>query len=143
MKKQTYTILAIAAVLATVFASAQAQSDRLIAAKVPFNFVIKDKALPAGEYLFALAQLGGADAVKIQSADGRITAFVPIRSANAKASQAEPKLIFNRYGDQYFLSQIYGLEESATQRLAKPRAEDRLATSTTERSKVSIAAQKK
>ena len=143
MKKQAYTILVIAALLATVFTSAQAQSDRLIAANVPFNFMIKDRALPAGEYVFALVQVGGSDAVKIQSADGHITAFVPTRSATAKASQAEPKLVFNRYGDQYFLSQMYGLEDSTTQQLARPGSEDRLAKSKTERSNVSIAAHKR
>jgi hypothetical protein len=141
MKKQAYTILVIAALLATVFTSAQAQSDRLIAANVPFNFMIKDRALPAGEYIFSLVQFGGADAVKIQSADGHITAFV--RSAKTNASQAEANLVFNRYGDQYFLSQVWGLEDAVTQQLAKPRAEERLAKSATERSNVSVAARKR
>jgi hypothetical protein len=143
MKKQAYTILVIAALLATVFTSAQAQSDRLIAANVPFNFMIKDRALPAGEYNFALVQVGGSDAIKIQSADGHITAFVPTRPAKAKASQAEPKVVFNRYGDQYFLSQVCGLEDSTTQQLAKPRAEERLAKSAIEQRNVSVAAHKR
>jgi hypothetical protein len=143
MKKQSYTVLVIAALLATVFTSAQAQPDRLIAASVPFNFVIKERALSAGEYVFSLVQFGGSDAVKIQSADGHITAFVPTRSAKAKASQAEAKLVFNHYGDQYFLSQVWGLEDAATQQLAKPRAEERLANTTTERSNVSVAARKR
>jgi hypothetical protein len=143
MKKQVYTILVIAALLASVFSSAQAQSDRLIAANVPFNFVIKERALPAGEYVFALVQVGGSDAIKIQSSDGHITALVPTRSARAKGSQADPKLVFNRYGDQYFLSQVCGLEDSTAQRLAKPRAEERLAQSETEQTNVSIAARKR
>ena len=143
MKKQSYTVLVIAALLATVFTSAQAQFDRLFKASVPFNFVIKDRVLPAGEYVFALVQLGGSDAVKIQSADGHVTAFVPARSAIAKASQAEPKLVFNRYGDQYFLSQVCGLEDSTTQQLARPRAEERLAKTEAEKKNVSIAAHKR
>ncbi len=143
MKKQAYTVVVIAALLATVFTSAHAQSDRLIGASVPFNFVIKDKALPAGEYTFALVWFGSSDALKIQSRDGHITAFVPTHSAKAKASQAEPKLVFNRYGDQYFLSQVCGLEDSTTQQLPKHGAEERLAKSATERSNVSIAAHKR
>ena len=143
MKKQAYTILVIAALLATVFTSAQAQSDRLITASVPFNFVIRDRALPAGEYVFALVQIGGSDAIKIQSADGHITGFVPTRFAKAIASQAEPKLVFNCYGDQYFLSQISGLEDSTTQQLATPRAEDRIAKTEAEKKNLSIAAHKR
>lgn len=143
MKKQVSTILVIAALLAIVFTSAEAQSDRLIAANVPFNFVIKDRALPAGEYVFALVHVGGSDAIKIQSANGHITAFVPTRPAKAKASQAEAKLVFNCYADQYFLSQVYGLEESTAQQLRRARAEERLAESLKESSNVSVAAHRR
>jgi hypothetical protein len=144
MKKQAYSLLAIASLLATVLvASARAQSDSLIAANIPFNFVIKDRAFPAGEYTLTLVQVGGSDAVKIQSVDGHITAFAPTRSARAELSNAEPKLVFNRYGDQYFLSQVCGLDDSTTQQLTRPRSEDRLAKSTTERSNVSVAAHKR
>jgi len=143
MKKQAITILILATLLAHGFSSAQAQSDKLIAANIPFNFVIRDRALPPGEYLFSLVQIGGSDAVKLQSADGNITAFIPTRSARAKASQAAPKLVFNRYGDQYVLSQVCGLENSTTQQLAKPGVEARLRKKATERSNVSIAAHKR
>lgn len=143
MKKHANAILVVAVLLAGGFTSAQAQSDILIAANVPFNFLIKDRALPSGEYLFSLVQFGGSDALKIQSADGNITAFVPTRSARAKGLQGEPKLVFNRYGDDYLLSQVWGLENSTTQRLAKPHAEKRIPKIATERSNVSIAAHKK
>lgn len=131
MKKQAYIVLVFAALLATVFTSAQAQSDRLIAANVPFNFVIKNRALPAGEYVFALVKLGGSDAIKIQSADGHITAFIPTRSATAARDHVEPKLVFNRYEDQYFLAQVFGLDENALQQVSQSRAEKELARAAT------------
>jgi len=143
MKIRAYSILAVAALFATVLTPARARSEKLISANVPFNFFIRDRALPAGEYLFAIVQLGGGDAIKIQSADGHITAFVPTLAAKAKASKSEPNLVFNRYGDQYFLSQVCGLEESATQNLARARAEDRLARRAAEPRKVPIAAHDK
>jgi hypothetical protein len=142
MKKQADTILVIAALLATVFTSAQAQSDRLITANVPFNFMIKERTLPAGEYVFALVKFGGSDVVKIQSADGHITALIPTRASRTKNSE-EPRLVFSRYADQYFLSQVFGVEDSTVQTLATPRAQERLAKSSTERTAVSIAARKK
>lgn len=144
MKTQAYSFLAIASLIAMFsVAPTQAQTNRLIAASVPFNFIIGDRTLPAGEYIFALVRTGGADTVKIQSADGHITAFVPARAARAKVSQAEPKLVFDRYADQYFLSQVCGLEELTTQQLVKPRAEDRLAKTVAEKKNVSIAAHKR
>ena len=141
MKKQAYTTLMIAVLIATAFNSAQAQSDWLIKANVPFNFVIRDRTLPAGEYVFELVHIGGSEAIKIRSADGNITAFAPARSERAKASNA--KLTFNRYESQFFLSQVDGLEATATQVLAKSRVEERLIDSATERSRVSVAASKR
>jgi hypothetical protein len=146
VKKQITSLLAIAILLTTFSAtSARAQSDRLIAANIPFNFMIKDRALPAGEYLFTLVQIGGADGVKIQSTDGHITAFVLTRSASAKAMQDNAKLVFNRYENQYFLAQVYGMEEGALQQLARPRAEERLTqnASAPERSRVTVTAHRK
>ncbi|MFY9609688.1 MAG: hypothetical protein WAU45_13860 [Blastocatellia bacterium] len=140
MKKQAYIVLVLAALLATVSTSVQAQSDRLIAANVPFNFKIKDRALPAGEYVFALVKLAGSDAIKIQSADGHITAFIPTRSATARQNPIEARLVFNRYEDQYFLAQVFGLEENALQKLSPSRAEKELARAATagRRTEVSV-----
>lgn len=128
MKKQTSIVLVFAALLATVSNSAQAQSDRLIGANVPFNFMIKDRALPAGEYVFALVKFAGSDAIKIQSADGHITAFVPTRSTGARQNRVEARLVFNRYEDRYFLAQVSGLDGSGSQQQLSPsRAEKELA----------------
>jgi len=142
MKKQAYIVLMTAALLATIFTSTHAETATLIEANIPFNFVIGERALPGGKYTFALVQIGGSNAVKIQSVDGHITAFIPTRAARMKTSQSDPKLVFNHYIDHYFLSQIYGLEESTTQQLAKSRAEERLAKSATDRNNVFIAAHK-
>ncbi len=127
MKKQTSIVLVFAALLATVSNSAQAQSDRLIGANVPFNFMLKDRALPAGEYVFALVKFAGSDAIKIQSADGHITAFVPTRSTRARQNRVEARLVFNRYEDRYFLAQVSGLDGSGSQQLSPSRAEKELA----------------
>jgi hypothetical protein len=109
--------------------SVQAQSARLLVANVPFNFYVKGKALPAGAYRIEATQVGGSVALKIQSADGQITAIVPARLATAKAIHPESRLVFNRFGDQYFLSQVLGFEENATYALLKSRAEEALAKS--------------
>ena len=126
MKKQIIDLVAFAILLTASFA-APAQSDHLIAANIPFNFYIKDRALPAGDYLFTLTRIGGADGVKIQSADGHLTAFVLTRPAAIKAAKDEPRLIFNRYDNQYFLAQVYGVEAGTLEQLARPRAEETLA----------------
>lgn len=107
--------------------SVQALSARVLVAKVPFNFYVKDKALPAGEYRIEAIQVGGSPALKIQSSDGWVTAIVAIRLVSAESHHLESRLVFNRFGDQYFLSQIQGFEENSIHTLTRSRVEDALA----------------
>src|SRR5919205_1345651 len=106
MKKLVYSLLLVAA-LATVICvePARAQSARTLAVTVPFNFYVKDRALPAGHYTVALVQVAGADALKIQSADGHLTAIITSHAARRRGAQAVPQLVFSRYEDRYFLAQ--------------------------------------
>jgi hypothetical protein len=130
MRKQAYTLFATASlVLAIAVVSVHAQAARLVVANIPFNFTVKDRTLPAGEYTVEPVRIGGSQALRIQSRDGRITVMVPARFSSAKASQAEPKLIFNRFGEQYFMAQVLGFEEKAVYTLSKWRTEEALAIS--------------
>jgi hypothetical protein len=127
MKRQAFLILTTLSLFVMLTAtSVYAQSGSVLVANIPFDFVIGNKTFPAGEYVFALAQLGGSDAIKIQNADGHNTAFVPTRSEKAHASQPEPKLVFNRYGDQYFLSKVWTSGNDTGYELGRPRAEREL-----------------
>ena len=127
MRKQAYTFFATASlVLALAAMSVHAQSVRLMA-NIPFNFTVKNRTLPAGEYTVEPIQIGGSQALKIQSRDGRITALVPARFNRTGEGQLEPKLIFNRSGEQYFMAQVLGFEGTAIYTLPKSRAEEALA----------------
>lgn len=126
MKTRMLISFAVIAV-ALAGASVQAQSGRLLAANIPFNFYVKDRAFPAGPYTVEPIQVGGSDALRIQSADGHITAFVPVRCSRARANQVVSTLVFKRFGEQYFLSQVPGLEERAMYALPKSHREDELA----------------
>ncbi|HET8676744.1 MAG TPA: hypothetical protein VFO63_13190 [Blastocatellia bacterium] len=128
MRKQAYTLFATASlVLALAAISVHAQSARLVVADIPFNFTVKNRTLPAGEYTVEPIQIGGAPALRIQSRDGRITAMVQARFSKDGESKAEPKLIFNRFGEQYFMAQALGFEENVIYTLPKSRAEEALA----------------
>ena len=132
MKKAIYSYFVIAGLLLTVSViSASAQSARLIAANIPFNFVVKDKVLPAGEYTIERIQVAASEALKIQSRDGHITAIVPVRFSRTGANKHEAKLVFSQLGDQYFMSQAIGFEEKAAYTLPRSRTEDALAKSMT------------
>ncbi len=99
-----YSFFAVAAVLvagATVFAQDAAKS----VAHIPFAFHAGASALPAGTY--TITPMGTTNAViRIMDKDTRESIML-LAPRNKQAAQPESKLVFQRYGDQYFLSQIW------------------------------------
>jgi hypothetical protein len=146
MKKFAYSFLMIAALAAFIYVEpAHAQSDRPLAVTVPFNFYVKDRALPAGQYTIALVQVAGADALKIQSADGHLTIFTPSHAAQVRSDQGKAQLIFNKYEDRYFLAQVTGLEEAMTQQVTRSRGEAEIVRnlSAANHQKIAVAARRR
>jgi hypothetical protein len=87
-------------------ASAHAQSAKTIFVPIPFDFNIAGKMLPAGDYIVSRATQNTDEGWKILRKDGRAGAFVLTMFIQAEAVNENSKLVFNRYDDQYFLSQI-------------------------------------
>ena len=80
---------------------AQAQDHALIV-NVPFAFAVGEKLLPAGTYT-VISWMPGY--VKVESSDKRQSAtIVGIQSSHDPGTTS--KLIFNEYGDRYFLHRI-------------------------------------
>ena len=142
MKKQvvkTLTQIGLLAVIATVTAVGSAQGQSLaykIRANIPFDFLVADKKLPAGQYLIGRARQDSDDNVlQISSVEGRVnvlrlTSPVGVGVAiNTQAPKDKATLVFHRYGDQYFLSEVWQagadsgrmLTESHSEREAKAR----------------------
>jgi len=143
MKKSIYSLFVIASLLLIApEISAYGQPARLIRANIPFNFVVQDKSLPAGEYTIERIQVAASEALKIQSRDGRLTFIVPVRSSRAAQNQDEVRLVFNQLGGQYFLRGATGFEAETSYALLRSRTEDALAKSmkTSNRITVSVPA---
>ncbi len=103
MKNQLFALIGLGLLLAT--ASAYAQTG-VVKANVPFNFIVDKAELPAGQY--RIQGIGiSTSAMTIQSPDGKVVkAFIPNTCASFRV-QKTTKLVFHRYGSQYFLSQIW------------------------------------
>jgi len=99
MKKHAATLLILMLVALTGLVNAQTR----IKAQVPFDYVVKDKTLPAGE---CTIQVKGDGITVLWIASGGEGLFVhPNASQSAKPS-AQTTLLFRRYGDRYFLAGI-------------------------------------
>lgn len=105
MKKRALVMAGLVAL--TVMASTQvARAQEAIQVNIPFDFVAGNTKLPAGEYL--VKTVGPDNAlVLIDRKDAVGSAFILTQAAVASEPKSESKLVFNRYGDRYFLSQVW------------------------------------
>ncbi len=135
MIRATFGILATLSLAAT---SLLAQSKPLIKVNVPFNFVAGAKTLPAGEYQVDTER---PNVVLIQSKDSTSNMNLLIaHSAQNTQMNGVAALKFNRYGDRYFLSEIWTGSDVGRQ-LPKSRAEkEQIAAVPTHQGTVTLAA---
>src|ERR1017187_6968489 len=91
--------------LAVSLPSAFAQPSQAITADLPFAFQVNNKQLPAGKYTLTAA--AGGSAVLLRSVDRKQAMFSLSLPIDSRKTHQYPTLVFNRYGDRYFLSQIW------------------------------------
>jgi hypothetical protein len=103
----------------------QAQENG-VKANVPFDFMVGNEVLPAGEYLVT-PQGSANQAILIRSTDSKNAVMtVTSRCASANPSK-DTKLVFHRLGDRYFLSQVWAQGYSQGRELRKSSAEIEMA----------------
>jgi hypothetical protein len=106
-------------------AAAQLMSNSRIAAQVPFEFVVANKIVPAGECVVQTATMDG-KILTIRNADAKVSLFASWSPTESKQSASHYTLVFNQYGDQYFLSSIKLQGSKIGYRLPESRAEAEL-----------------
>jgi hypothetical protein len=74
--------------------------------KIPFDFSMGDKKLQAGRYTFSRSSSDG-KIMLVSSVDAETSVFQSTIGTEVLAAKNESKLVFHRYGDQYFLEQIW------------------------------------
>jgi len=117
--------LLAAIVLATAVVTTQAQSLAYrITVNIPFDFSIAGKTLPAGKYSIGRARVNSDDTIlSILDEDGhtkQLRASIPVLTFDAKSKAT---LVFHRYGDQYFLYQVWSAGETTGRQFLKSSAE--------------------
>jgi hypothetical protein len=117
VKGLTMLGLLLTLALATTAITAKGQEPR-VSAHVPFDFIVGDKVLAAGDYkLNEIAT--GSGFVAIQGSKQRA-----VRSTNVMNWQTNKRaLVFHRYGDTYFLAEIWGGPDGINRQLLKSRQE--------------------
>jgi hypothetical protein len=107
----------------TLAAAGYAQSAQDLKVTVPFGFVAGSRTLPAGQYTVSQP----ANSVILRSAEGA-PGVVMIANRVASPGRREiGKLVFHRYGDRYFLSEVWGTDRSTGSQLPRTAPERELA----------------
>ncbi len=96
------TSLGLTAVLGASFLYSESMPTE--SATVPFAFHVQQNDFPAGRYM--LYRVGAAGLIQIRNLATGESIMFTARPALA-VKRGDPKLIFNRYGDRYFLSQVW------------------------------------
>ncbi len=106
MKKSLVVLFLTGVVSLAGAVSAQAQSADAALVKVPFQFIVSGKVLPAGSYRIS-AQTPDAAVLLISSLKGSNVAAVTLTQAGLSASSDDAvRVAFTKYGGQYFLSMV-------------------------------------
>jgi len=126
-------VMALAGALAilNVPAPALAQSGAM-SVTIPFDFHVGSKTLPAGTYI--VNRQG--EAIQISDSKGH-TAFVISTAVPNPAANLDNQLVFNRYGNDSYLSEVRWLGYSTGRGLAKTTNEVELAKTFTGRNVLS------
>ena len=86
---------------------AHAQIMGQLEVNVPFEFHVGNSKLPAGKYVIHTLDDSGLTVMEISSADGSTSVLFDVRSVETGSVPAKNELIFNKYGNRYFLAQLF------------------------------------
>jgi len=120
-------IIAMAFCLASLIVASHASAqNHVVKADIPFDFTAGGKLLPSGTYLLTSDTISP-NIIQIQSPRQNVGVFsMAYASYAAPGDVSKPgKLIFNRYGHQYFLSKILCSSASMNVQLPKSKLEKR------------------
>ena len=120
---KTIAMLGLFFVLAVMTANAQTGSG--IEASVPFDFGAGETKLKAGDYTIKRISK---DAVQLRNAQTKTSVIVMAPLAIQQTRNDAPeRLVFKRYGNEYFLSQVWTNRAADGRGLFASKTESRLA----------------
>ena len=116
MHKYAYRVLTALTLVAWLMVPATHAQSIMLKADIPFNFVVGDTQLPSGEYHVKQLRPG---VIQVQDKVTRSSAIVMTTGVQTGKTSDVGKLVFNRYGDNYFLSTIWAPSSIVGRQLPK------------------------
>ena len=120
--------LFIALVFALTIYSAKAHAQIIgdLEVNIPFQFHAGNAKLPAGEYRIHVLDNSDMAVMEISKVDGTTSALFQVQQAEANTDPAKSELIFNKYGNRYFLAKLFDAGNPAGSELVKSAYEKKV-----------------
>ena len=143
MRRQFLKAVVMISVLIGLSAvSTRAQAGNSFTVKVPFDFSVSGKTFPAGEYMVIRVGVSR-DALTMCSKDGKGSASALTKTIETRDIQNQTRIVFRRYGKQYFLSQVWISGRSTGRELFTSKVERELTRGAAKPGSIAVMAQKR
>lgn len=128
MKRHQLFSLFTALVLAAMIYPKQTQAQIVggVEADIPFQFHAGNMRLPAGKYIIRMLDDSDLTVMEISKADGTVAGLFQVRSAEANSTPPKTELIFNKYGNRYFLEKLFDEGEPSGSEVIQSNYEKRV-----------------
>ena len=123
--KHANWLVVVTLVVLSGMAAAQFHSNTRIVAQVPFEFVVADRVVPAGQYFVQAATIDG-NTLLIRNPGSKVSLFSTSSQTEGKHGAPRYALVFNHYGDRYFLAGVELEGSTIAYRVTKSKAEAEL-----------------
>lgn len=114
---------ALVLLAALVAVSVEARTSSSLMVQIPFDFQVGGKSLPAGLYVIERSTLSSAEGLSLRNTDNKHSVYVLTSTVQSGSRQRGSRLVFNRYKEQYFLSQFWTSGEQSGRELIKTNKE--------------------
>jgi hypothetical protein len=94
-----------------------------ITAEIPFPFHVGNSILPAGSYT-ADTNIASGAVLRLRAAEGK-SGVMAVSNGVYAPGRTQPRFVFNKYGDEYFLFQVW--TDASGHQLVQTRHEAELA----------------
>jgi hypothetical protein len=126
MKRQAISLVSLLSLL-LVAGSAIAQTIH-VRADIPFSFAVGSKTYPAGAYFIGNISNRDSKVLLLRAENGNASMMILSNAAENLTPADRTKLVFSRYGNQYFLSQVWVNGATQGHQLPKSNREKEVAT---------------
>jgi len=114
------TLLGLFFALTAASARAQVHTADGAVMNIPFDFAVGETRLAAGKYIVSNTTM----TILLRNKDGgQSVTILPMRTLQPKGKLTSTKLVFHRYGERYFLSEVWMFAANLGHELRQSRAE--------------------